>query len=64
MSSTVMAAAISWSSLALLVLVLAAAFLVWRYVTGTRERFYQAIDEAFVSAREEALGASAAQVAK
>lgn len=63
-SSTVMAAAISWSSIALFVLVLAAAFLIWRYVAGTRERFYQAIDEAFVSAREEALGVSAAQVAK
>ena len=63
-SSTVMAAAISWSSIALFVLVLAAGFLIWRYVTGTRERFYLAIDEAFVSAREEALGVSAAQVAK
>lgn len=63
-SSTVMTAAISWVSVALFVLVLAAAFLVWRYVSGTRERFYQAIDEAFVSAREEALGVSGAQVAK
>ncbi|MBC7403897.1 MAG: DUF916 domain-containing protein [Microbacteriaceae bacterium] len=63
-SSTVMTAAISWVSVALVLLVLAAAFLIWRYVTGTRERFYRAIDEAFVSAREEALGVSAAQVAK
>ena len=63
-SSTVMAAAISWSAIASFVLVFAAAFLIWRYVTGTRERFYQAIDEAFVSAREDALGGSAAQVAK
>ena len=63
-SSTVMAAAISWSAVALFVSVLAAVFLIWRYVTGTRERFYQAIDEAFVSAREEAQGVGVAQVAK
>lgn len=63
-STTVMAAAISWTALALIAFVLAAAFLVWRYVSGTRERFYQAIDEAFVSAREDALGTAGTQGAK
>ena len=63
-SSTVIAAAISWTAVALIMFVLATAFLVWRYVSGTRERFYRAIDQAFVSAREEALGTAGTQGAE
>jgi hypothetical protein len=45
--------AITWTLLALLVLVIAAIYLGWRYVTGTRERMYAAIDEAAAAARED-----------
>lgn len=47
--------AITWTLLALIVLLLAALYLAWRYVTGTRERMYAAIDEAAAAARQEAL---------
>jgi hypothetical protein len=47
--------AITWTLLALILLLLAALYLVWRYVTGTRERMYAAIDEAAAAARDEVL---------
>lgn len=49
--------AITWTLLLLFVLVIAVVFLVWRYITGTRERMYAAIDEAAAAAREEARAA-------
>lgn len=54
-TATTISAAISWTLLALTVLVLVLGWLVWRYVTGTRERLYDAIDEAAAEARENAL---------
>lgn len=45
--------AVSPSMLALVVLIIVLGYLVWRYVTGTRERLYLAIDEATAAAREE-----------
>jgi len=47
--------AVTWTLLLLIVVVLAALYLAWRYVTGTRERMYAAIDEAAAAARAEAL---------
>lgn len=47
--------AVSWTLLALLVLIAAVIFLIVRYIGGTRERFYLAIDEAAENARREAL---------
>ncbi len=47
--------AISWTLLGLVVLVIAIVFFVVRYVRGTRERMYAAIDEAADAARQEAL---------
>ncbi len=51
-SSTI---AITWTLLLLIVIIVALIYLVWRYVSGTRERFYAAIDDAAATAREEAL---------
>lgn len=45
--------AITWTLLVLLVLIVAVIYLGWRYVTGTRERLYAAIDEAAAAARED-----------
>lgn len=57
-SATVTTLAVSWTLLAIVILVIAAIFLVRRYVIGTRERFYDAIEEASAAAREEALSGS------
>lgn len=45
-SSSALAVSVSWTMLALVVGLLALVYLVYRYVAGTRERFYAAIDEA------------------
>lgn len=45
--------AITWTLVLLVLLVAAAIYLAWRYITGTRERLYAAIDEAATAAREE-----------
>lgn len=58
-SSTVATPAISWTLAAIIVLVIAIIYLIARYVSGTRERMYLAIDEAAAAAREEALAGSA-----
>jgi ABC-type uncharacterized transport system permease subunit len=50
-TSTVVSLAVSWTLLLVIVIVIAAAYLIWRYVTGTRERMYAAIDEAAAAAR-------------
>lgn len=47
--------AINWMLVLLVAVLVAAIYLVWRYVTATRERMYAAIDEAAATAREEAL---------
>lgn len=52
-SETTPALAISWTLLALVVVLLAGAYLLWRYISGTRERLYLAIDEAAETARRE-----------
>ena len=52
-SATTMTLAVSWTLLALVILVAAAGYLTWRYVSGTRERLYQAIDDAVAAARDE-----------
>ena len=57
-SSTVATPAISWTLAAIIVLVIAIIYLIARYVSGTRERLYLAIDEAAAAAREEALAGS------
>ena len=54
-SATVASLAVSWTMLALVILVLAAVYLIWRYVAGTRERLYFAIEEATAAARADAL---------
>lgn len=54
-SSSVMSLSISWTLLALVLLAIAIVFLIVRYVSGTRERMYLAIDEAAAAAREEAM---------
>jgi len=54
-TSSVMTLAVSWTALALAVLALGIIYLVVRYISGTRERMYLAIDEAAAAAREEAL---------
>ncbi|MBG6055804.1 hypothetical protein IWX81_002232 [Salinibacterium sp. CAN_S4] len=54
-SSSAFSLAVSWTLLALVVIVILAIFLVYRYVTGTRDRLYDAIDEAAEAARAEAL---------
>lgn len=53
-SESAPALAVSWTLLALLVLVGGGVYLLWRYMTGTRERLYQAIDEAAEAARQNA----------
>lgn len=57
-SSSAFSLAVSWTLLALVVIVILAIFLVYRYVTGTRDRLYDAIDEAAEAARAEALNGS------
>lgn len=57
-SESAPALAVSWTLLALVLVVLAAVYLLWRYISGTRERMYLAIDEAAESARQEALTAA------
>lgn len=47
--------AITWTLLMLIVAVVAGTLLVVRYITGTRERMYLAIDEAAAAARADAL---------
>ena len=54
-TSSVMTLAVSWTALALAILALGIIYLVVRYISGTRERMYLAIDEAAAAAREEAL---------
>jgi hypothetical protein len=63
-SQTTPGFAISWTLLALLVLVVAVIFLIVRYVGGTRERLYLAIDEAAETARREALADRDAEESK
>lgn len=53
-SESAPALAVSWTLLALFVLVGGGVYLLWRYMSGTRERIYQAIDEASEAARQEA----------
>jgi len=57
-SSTTLA--ISWTLLALVLTIAAVVYFVARYVSGTRERMYAAIDEAAVTAREQALAGNEA----
>jgi hypothetical protein len=57
-SSSVTTLAVSWTLLLMVLVLVAAIYLVGRYMTGTRERLYAAIDEASAAAREEALAAS------
>lgn len=61
-SSTTLA--ISWTLLALILIVAAVIYFVARYVSGTRERMYAAIDEAAAAAREEALAGNAAATSR
>lgn len=58
-SASVMTVAVSWTLLALVILAIAIVFFIVRYVSGTRERMYLAIDEAAAAAREEALAGRA-----
>ena len=53
-SETSFAFAISWTLLVLVLIVVALIYFAWRYVSGTRERLYLAIDEAAAAARAEA----------
>lgn len=52
-SATTMTLAVSWTLLALVIVAAATGYLVWRYVSGTRELLYQAVDDAVAAAREE-----------
>lgn len=52
-ATTVMGVAISWTLLILVLIGIAGIYLIWRYVSGTREQFYRAIDEATAAARDE-----------
>ncbi len=61
-SSTTLA--ISWTLLALVLIILAVIYLTVRYVSGTRERMYAAIDEAAAAAREEALAGNEAATSR
>jgi len=56
--------AVSWTLLILIILIIAGIYLGWRYVTGTRERMYAAIDEAAEAARLEAEQAARAEAAE
>ena len=58
-SSTVMTLAVSWTLLLLTVVVIAALYLIWRYLSSIRERLYDAIDEATAAAKQDALNAAA-----
>ena len=58
-TSSAFSLAVSWTLLAIIVILLLAIFLVYRYVTGTRDRLYDAIDEAAENARREAIGTRA-----
>ena len=62
-SATSVSIAISWTLLALVVLFVAGALLVARYVTATRERMFDAIDEAAAEARDDARRADPAESA-
>jgi hypothetical protein len=53
-SESAPALAVSWTLLALLVLVGGGVYVLWRYISGTRERLYLAIDEASEAARQQA----------
>lgn len=57
-SSSAFSLAVSWTLLALVALVMLGIFLIYRYVTGMRDRLYDAIDEAGEAARNETLGSS------
>jgi hypothetical protein len=57
-SSTTLA--ISWTLLALILVILLAIYLIVRYVSTTRQRMYDAIDEAAAAARQEALAGNEA----
>ncbi len=57
-SSSTFTLAVSWTLLVLVVVAIAVAYLIWRYVSGTRERMYLAIDEAAEAARLEATNAA------
>jgi len=52
-TSSVMSLAISWTLLVVIILVIAAIYFIQRYVRGTRDRMYLAIDEAAAAARAE-----------
>lgn len=60
-ASTVITPAISWTLLAIVLFALGIVYLVVRYISGTRERFYLAIDEAAAAARDDALTAAASK---
>jgi len=52
-SESAPALAVSWTLLVLVLVVLGGVYLLWRYIGGTRERLYLAIDEAAEAARQE-----------
>jgi hypothetical protein len=54
-SSTAMSIAVSWTLLAIVILLIALIYLISRYVRTTRERMFDAIDAATEQARREAL---------
>ncbi len=53
--STALTLAVSWTLLAIIILLIALIFLITRYVRTTRERMFDAIDAATEQARQEAL---------
>ena len=57
-SSSSTALAVSWTLLALILVIVIGAFLAFRYVANTRNQMYVAIDEAAAAAREEALAST------
>jgi len=63
-SATATTLAVSWTLLALILIVAAVIYFTVRYVSGTRERMYAAIDEAAAAAREEALAGNAAATSR
>ncbi len=63
-SATSMTLAVSWTLLALIVVLLVAAFFVVRYVRVTRERYWAAIDQAEADARQSADGGGARPLAE
>lgn len=56
-SETTLGFAISWTLLAVVIALVLLVYLVWRYISTTRERMYLAIDEAAEAARQEAITA-------